>query len=230
MSSQNYKDLRKEYNSYTFRTMLRETLSDKCCNCGSDTNVEYHHIVPLKLGGTNSIGNIVPLCHACHMAAHKGQHMSHYSDYTESKAGRKPKVPDEEGFKALDLLADGRIGIRKCAEMMGLSGSCLPIQTAQYKRWLNDRGIAKCHNHLDVSITKNPERMYKECDVPVGHVEYADGTNKTIFFNDTGLNDSIAYKCTSDKSLDGKAWAEMKKVFDRKRLYAVWKNIRRSAV
>lgn len=49
-----------------------------CCNCGSTVDVEFHHIVPLSLCGTERESNIVALCSKCHRLTHgiksKGNH------------------------------------------------------------------------------------------------------------------------------------------------------------
>lgn len=37
----------------------------KCSRCGSRTNIEYDHIVPVSLGGSNTARNIELLCEAC---------------------------------------------------------------------------------------------------------------------------------------------------------------------
>jgi 5-methylcytosine-specific restriction endonuclease McrA len=37
----------------------------KCASCGKQSKLEIDHIVPMKLGGTNTSGNVQPLCHAC---------------------------------------------------------------------------------------------------------------------------------------------------------------------
>ena len=42
----------------------------KCCNCGSISGVELHHIVPLALGGNDIETNKVPLCTKCHELVH----------------------------------------------------------------------------------------------------------------------------------------------------------------
>lgn len=65
-----YKQLRLEFNRVLFKRDLEEKLGKTCCNCGSNLDVEYHHIVPLALGGTNKITNIVPLCGICHSIVH----------------------------------------------------------------------------------------------------------------------------------------------------------------
>lgn len=50
-----YEELREEFISKSFRKAIKDSLPDACCNCGSKKSIEYHHIVPLKLGGTNQI-------------------------------------------------------------------------------------------------------------------------------------------------------------------------------
>ena len=42
----------------------------KCGNCGSTTNIDVHHIVPLSQGGTHELGNLRTLCHDCHKKIH----------------------------------------------------------------------------------------------------------------------------------------------------------------
>ena len=39
---------------------------NKCFECGTETDVEWHHVVPKSRGGTKTI----PLCDPCHMNAH----------------------------------------------------------------------------------------------------------------------------------------------------------------
>jgi hypothetical protein len=40
-----------------------------CCNCKSEAT-QVHHIVPLVLGGTDTLGNTVSLCDGCHAKVH----------------------------------------------------------------------------------------------------------------------------------------------------------------
>lgn len=37
-----------------------------CVVCGKTTALVVHHIIPLKLGGTHDIDNLMTLCHSCH--------------------------------------------------------------------------------------------------------------------------------------------------------------------
>lgn len=42
-----------------------------CSTCGSTSDIELHHIIPLAAGGTNDYYNLVYLCHDCHMKLHR---------------------------------------------------------------------------------------------------------------------------------------------------------------
>lgn len=44
-----------------------------CCNCGSEEDLQYHHIVPLALGGRDIISNMCCLCYDCHQLIHFGE-------------------------------------------------------------------------------------------------------------------------------------------------------------
>lgn len=45
----------------------------KCVNCGSEVDVEYHHVIPKILGGSDNYTNLVPLCYQCHSKLHFGE-------------------------------------------------------------------------------------------------------------------------------------------------------------
>ena len=88
------KDLRFEFKQKQFQDMLKETLGTTCVNCGSNKHIHYHHIVPLINGGTNNLGNIVPLCEDCHGLAHE---RSSYKLLREGKEKAKAKEGYQEG-------------------------------------------------------------------------------------------------------------------------------------
>lgn len=50
-----------------------------CCNCGSKEDLEYHHIIPLSLGGYDKLSNLCCLCYKCHSLLHfgKSKNISH---------------------------------------------------------------------------------------------------------------------------------------------------------
>lgn len=51
----------------------KDLLGRKCCNCGSEKDLQYHHIVPLTFGGNNILSNICCLCYNCHSKIHFGE-------------------------------------------------------------------------------------------------------------------------------------------------------------
>jgi len=38
----------------------------KCSNCGSSANLCVHHIVPVRIGGKDTLDNLVTVCNICH--------------------------------------------------------------------------------------------------------------------------------------------------------------------
>ena len=204
-----YEESRKEFDNPTFRNRIKEYLSHKCCNCGSKKNIEYHHIVPLKLGGTNTLTNIVPLCHKCHKAAHCGQHMSHYSDKTNS--GRKSKSNVEEHSEIFDMFINGEIGNRKCQELLGYSHRSTIKSRPEFKRYISKNGILSVRNLIDVASTNRREPL-KDVDI-VGEIEYIDGRKSPIIYKNTRANNIKYHKKErrSEKDEAFELWKLMQK-------------------
>ena len=76
---------------YDRNTLIRKK-GTICANCNVDvkTNIIYHHIVPIAVGGRDIITNIVPLCENCHKLIHFGR--KNTKPFTQSdliKAGIK---------------------------------------------------------------------------------------------------------------------------------------------
>jgi len=64
--------------------LLIATVGDRCENPNCHTpqfNLEVHHIKPREQGGTNSVWNLIVLCHSCHGWAQK-------SNYKKSQLNR----------------------------------------------------------------------------------------------------------------------------------------------
>ena len=60
----------------------------KCFLCNSTNNLNIHHKIPIREGGTNEIGNLIPLCVNCHEKIHKFKFQFLHTD-----------IPDNYGFK-----------------------------------------------------------------------------------------------------------------------------------
>lgn len=179
-----YEEYRKEFDNPAFRKIIKNE-NDVCLNCGSSDNIEYHHVVPLKLGGTNRLTNIVPLCHKCHKAAHHGQHMTHYAKSVNP--GRKSRCNSEKDFEIFDKYIGGEIGNKKCLELLGYSSRSAIKDRPEFKRYINSKGIANVRNLIDVSST-NRRKPLDDGDI-VGEIEYLDGTKSQMIFKNTGAND-----------------------------------------
>lgn len=184
------KELRDEANLPSFRKACREVQGIRCVNCGCEEGVEYHHIVPLYLGGTNSLPNIVPLCHSCHMAIHHGGTISDYNR-RQHRGGRKALVTDAAAFKAFDLMLDGQIGTKMCKRLLGLSNGSAIHDMRQFKDWLRARGISDMRTDMDARMT-NAHQDPQHGDA-IGWYIPIDGERMPIRFNDTGIN-TIIYK------------------------------------
>lgn len=184
-------------NSYlVYREEVLNRFDHKCVNCGSTEDLEIHHIVPLTLGGTNAITNLVPLCVNCHKAAHLGRNMTEYKKNTgRQKGGRKSKITFEEFDQAFEKYLNGEIGKRKLSDITGYSAyMCNSDSYPHYKRSLESRGISRLRNNIDVALSNG--RCLHDGD-PVGHIEYADGRKELIFYKDTGEND-VEYSIRSN--------------------------------
>ena len=177
MNNKSHNTLRTSFNSPSFRTILKDNLGHKCINCNSDTDIEYHHIVPLSMGGTNRLSNIVPLCHRCHMAAHYGQHISHYKKRTK-KTGRKRKVNLDETTKPiLWMFAKGEIGESECREKIGLSKNAHLKESIVYKEFLQENDICRIKNRIDTI-----KRFYTDySDMLLSKIVYTDGLEEYFY-------------------------------------------------
>ena len=170
-----YLRLRQEYNNPTLRTMIKNVCGSVCYNCGSTENVEYHHIVPLKLGGTNNFSNIAVLCNRCHKAAHRGQHISKYANHEH--CGRKPKLNSEEDAKTVADYINCKIGMRECKGRLGLTKGAKISDKNVYKQYLKDNNIRHFRNNIDLILNKRGDLRIGET---VGYVMYVGGKTEYV--------------------------------------------------
>lgn len=147
----NYEELRQEFNKSSFRKNMISSLSNTCYNCGSQENIEYHHIVPLKVGGTNRLTNIVPLCHRCHEASHIGRHRSDLRSKTNRGGRPKKWVLTMKNEMLLWMFARGEIGMSRFREKSGLIDSRIKLQdTPMYQEFLDKHNIDRIRNIFDI--------------------------------------------------------------------------------
>jgi hypothetical protein len=171
-----YEKLKCEFESSSFRKKLLKEFDKKCCNCGSDELVEYHHIVPLSLGGTNNLTNIAPLCYDCHKKAHG---CNKIRDILHSKHGGRPKIKPPHNYQ--DILWKyiyGDIGMLECKNQLGLSKTTKIQDVWFYKEFLLKNKIVSHQNKIDILVSKNGI-------IPKGkniaYIEYSNGKIENKF-------------------------------------------------
>ena len=120
---------------------MRRNLSEKdkkeigiqCCNCGSKEELEYHHVVPISLGGRDTNSNIVCLCYRCHQKIHYGEskHGLHSSVIKMGlevarkkgkKLGRPATGVPKEFIKEYNKLQSGEYGNISVVQFAKLQG------------------------------------------------------------------------------------------------------------
>lgn len=149
-----YKQKRLEYNRESFRKVLDDCIPKVCCNCGRTEGIQYHHIVPLKFGGTNKITNIVPLCGSCHTATHFGRHISKCKNNTNN--GRSPiSELNQETEEIMWSWAKGEISTKECEGILGITARYSRLSDRViYRQFIKKNGIMKIRNIRGV-IEKN---------------------------------------------------------------------------
>lgn len=164
--------LRKEFQAARFHRQLPEKCGTECANCGDPENIEYHHVVPLEVGGTNAFTNIVPLCRTCHMKIHM-EHFARARKNAKLKivAGRKRMCKD--GYEeVLDLYFRCKIAKSECKKRLGVNGNF--VDTVWFNEYKRKAGILKYRNNIDIinCKTNNGVRDGKK----LGYILYDDGT------------------------------------------------------
>lgn len=165
-----YKTRRKEFQSAKFHKQLPVRCGTVCVNCGDDSEIEYHHVVPLGCGGTNNFSNIVPLCATCHMKIHMSEFMKANRNAKQKKVGGRKRICPDNYKEILDDYLHCRISKSECKERLGVT--CNFVDTVWFREYLEERNIERYRNNIDLHNSRkthytNPCR---------GWIEYKDGT------------------------------------------------------
>lgn len=160
-------------------------IGSRCINCGSDECIEYHHIIPLFLGGNDIESNIVPLCHKCHQVAHKGRHISHYTN--KKNTGRKKICDDDRLLEIIEMFVNGEIGNIKAIELTGQKPGARLSADRRFSEWKKEHGIKTVRNQVDY-LAINTYKGLVEGDRCVS-ITYDDGHEEFKYWHNTGKND-----------------------------------------
>lgn len=130
----------------------KEWYGERCANCGTEKDIEWHHIVPLYVGGTNSPSNLVPLCTDCHHAVHTGVR---YYEHKKKSDGRKPRTTNEEQRSAFIDYVFCRIPKKEACRIIGVSR----IDQCRPQRWmtavLDELGVERFKNNLELNLVQH---------------------------------------------------------------------------
>jgi len=72
-----------------YRRKCLKAKGEYCHECGSKSDIEVHHID--KDRWNNQLDNLIPLCHSCHMAVHRGE--EGFEHLTEKLKSHPPGGP-----------------------------------------------------------------------------------------------------------------------------------------
>lgn len=112
-------------------------LGTVCCNCGEDVGglIEYHHVVPLELGGNDIMSNLAPLCPKCHSIVSFGKPRRN-----PQNPGRKRKIKDEALLDSVfKRYVAGEIKEIDARKELGTGSRIRDM--AQFKEWAEQNGI-----------------------------------------------------------------------------------------
>lgn len=141
-----YEQMRLEFNRPSNREEMAEKLGCVCANCGSDLDIEYHHIVPLKLGGSNRLTNIVPLCCVCHKIAHGAKNIRRIC---RAENSGRPRNKIREDYKdVIKMYLTGVIDRDSCQKAFGFSGAQKITDMRFFKEYLQENNIVRYRNLL----------------------------------------------------------------------------------
>lgn len=168
-----YTQLRLEYNRESNREFLKERLGCVCANCGSTLDVEYHHVVPLRVGGTNRLTNIVPLCYVCHKIVHDTKNIRMVC---RSENYGRPKIQPPEGYEEiLWEYINGEIGKKECQSKLGMREGAKLNDKWYYKEFLKSNNIVSHKNSIDLLNCKD-RAIRNHTGALLATVVYDDGT------------------------------------------------------
>ena len=152
MKTQELKSLHSKSRNKSVMDSVMAIYGDRCVNCGSTEEIEFHHIVPLYVGGTNRPENIVPLCASCHHAMHYGIRIDEHMRRRKACGGRPSKEISDDGRDALAQYMWGQIPKTVACKAIGVAriDQCRPMRCV--KEIMDSRGVEKFKNNLEVKL------------------------------------------------------------------------------
>lgn len=167
--------------SKEFREEAIRLHGNRCLNCGDDENVEWHHVVPLEIGGNDTPSNTVPLCLSCHKAVTNHQlvltTVGRRCNRQYKPAGR-PIVYPRNYEAILEDYTRCRISKSEAARRLGKTVRFNGERF--YTGYLRDHGILRHKNNLDIWFSKHDKAIDGSV---IDYIEYEDGTKEQLYYN-----------------------------------------------
>lgn len=98
--------------SRTIPQWIKDAKPRYCAACGKETDLQYHHLVPVLLGGKTEPNNIIVLCGVCHQKWHDQKGADHHNHLVKAgiakardngiKVGKKPA----DGERIMRLISE----------------------------------------------------------------------------------------------------------------------------
>lgn len=152
----------KKRKNYKSNIKAAKLANGSCCvNCGCQDAVEWHHIVPLHMGGRDVPSNMIPLCHKCHMLAHESR--STWNGNAGRKGGRHRKYSLEKCEPVIADYVYCKIGKKELLRTLGsdspqdwgINGcSCM-------KDFFEKHGIISFKNKIDLLCCKKNNGIHE---------------------------------------------------------------------
>lgn len=164
--------------SKELKEQIFSVYGNRCINCGDDENIEFHHVVPLEIGGYDTPSNMVPLCHACHKAVTFHQlTLQTFGREHKKRGGRKRRQWPEETDDVFTDYVRCRISKKECCDRLRVDEKF--IGTDRFKQYKEEHGIYKYRNNIDLHLSM---RYSVQKGEEVGYIKYKDGTYEYFYW------------------------------------------------
>ena len=155
----------------------------KKCVCCEDPiqTPNWHHILPVALGGKDIITNMVPVCDACHKAIHNMKPAWYYK-FKAGPSGGRPIDRPENCENIFEDYVRCRISKSEAAERLGKSLHF--IECKAFIEYKFNHSIAKYKNNIDIYLKCAGRKDVNaiEDGRVVGSILYEDGTTEELYW------------------------------------------------
>lgn len=191
-TEEEYMVLKIEFNRQSFKQLLGEEKGSMCVCCGSTEGIEYHHILPLHIGGDNRLSNIQPICSSCHKLVH-GSRVNKM--YRRGNQGGRKKLQPPRGYESiLGRYFKCEIGKAECHKLLGITGKCEKLNDKWwYKEYLKEHGIIEFRNSIDVLQCPKNNGIDSNKAV-LGYIRYKGDNCRTFIYSGAYLEAHREFK------------------------------------